>query len=110
MLAARAGCMGVFIGFESTTMEGLAEVGKKFNYLKGRDFKASVRRIQRHHILVAGSFIIGLDTDTLGIGKRIAAAAERYCDPAGGKNFLFFFVIIQSKFHALNFRLKLLDF
>ena len=78
MLAARAGCMGVFIGFESTTMEGLAEVGKKFNYLKGRDFKASVRRIQRHHILVAGSFIIGLDTDTLGIGKRIAEAGNRY--------------------------------
>jgi len=78
MLAARAGCMGVFIGFESPTMEGLAEIGKKFNYLKGRDFKASVRRIQRHRILVAGSFIIGLDSDTLGIGKRIAEAGNRY--------------------------------
>jgi len=37
-LAAQAGCMGVFIGFESPTMEGLAEVGKKYNYLNGRDF------------------------------------------------------------------------
>jgi radical SAM superfamily enzyme YgiQ (UPF0313 family) len=78
MLAARAGCIGVFIGFESPTVEGLVEVGKKFNYLKGRDFKASVRRIQRHRIIVAGSFIIGLDTDTLGIGKRIAEAGNRY--------------------------------
>ena len=78
MLAAQAGCVGVFIGFESPTVEGLAEVGKKFNHLNGQDFKASVRRIQRHHILVAGSFIMGLDTDTPGIGTRIADAGNRY--------------------------------
>jgi len=77
-LAAQAGCVGVFIGFESPTLEGLTEVGKKFNFLNGRDFRASVRRIQRHQILVAGSFIIGLDTDQRGIGKRIADAAHQY--------------------------------
>jgi len=77
-LAAKAGCTGVFIGFESPTPEGLLELGKKFNLLKGRDFRASVRRIQRHHILVAGSFIIGLDIDTPGIGKRTAEAAGQY--------------------------------
>jgi radical SAM superfamily enzyme YgiQ (UPF0313 family) len=77
-LAARAGCRGVFIGFESPAPEGLAEIGKKFNTLDGRDFCASVRRIQRHGILVVGSFIIGLDVDQPGIGKRIAEAASRY--------------------------------
>jgi radical SAM superfamily enzyme YgiQ (UPF0313 family) len=77
-LAAKAGCGGVFIGFESPSPEGLRELGKKFNLLKGRDFRASVRRIQRHHILVAGSFIIGLDIDEAGIGKRIAEAASQY--------------------------------
>jgi radical SAM superfamily enzyme YgiQ (UPF0313 family) len=77
-LAAQAGCKGVFVGFESPTEEGLAEVGKKFNILKGRDFRASVGRIQRHNICVVGSFIMGLDTDERGIGKRIADAAERY--------------------------------
>jgi radical SAM superfamily enzyme YgiQ (UPF0313 family) len=77
-LAAKAGCMGVFIGFETPTPEGLSELGKKFNLLKGLDFRASVRRIQRHGILVAGSFIIGLDIDEPGIGKRIAEAASRY--------------------------------
>ena len=77
-LAAKAGCSGVFIGFESPTPEGLRELGKKFNLLKGRDFRASVRRIQRHHILVAGSFIIGLDIDEPGIGKRIAEVAREY--------------------------------
>jgi len=77
-LAAKAGCSGVFIGFESPAPEGLLEIGKKFNLLKGRDFRASVRRIRRHNILVAGSFIIGLDIDEPGIGKRIAEAASRY--------------------------------
>jgi len=55
----------------------IREVGKKSNILKGRDFAASVRRIQRHNILVAGSFIMGLDTDEPGIGKRIAEAGIR---------------------------------
>jgi radical SAM superfamily enzyme YgiQ (UPF0313 family) len=78
VLAAQAGCSGVFIGFESPTPEGLLYLGKKFNLLKGRDFQASVRRIQRHNILVAASFIMGLDTDEPGIGKRIAEAAGQY--------------------------------
>ncbi len=77
-LAARAGCRGVFIGFESPTPEGLGELGKKFNLLGGRDFRASVRRIQQHKILVVGSFVIGLDIDEPGIGRRIAETASRY--------------------------------
>ena len=77
-LAVRAGCRGVFIGFESPTPAGLQELGKKFNLLKDRDFRDSVRRIQRHHIMVVGSFIIGLDIDEPGIGRRIAEAASQY--------------------------------
>lgn len=77
-LAAKAGCCGVFIGFESTTPEGLQEIGKKFNLLKGRDFCASVHRIRQHNILVMGSFIIGLDIDQQGIGKHIAEVAGQY--------------------------------
>jgi radical SAM superfamily enzyme YgiQ (UPF0313 family) len=77
-LASRSGCQGVFIGFESPTVEGLMAVGKKFNLQKGRDFRASVRRIQRHGMCVVGSFIIGIDTDQLGIGEAIARAAREY--------------------------------
>jgi len=77
-LAAKAGCRGVFIGFESPTLKGLQEIGKKYNFLKERDFRASVRRIQRHRIMVVGSFIIGLDVDEPGIGKRIANVASQY--------------------------------
>jgi radical SAM superfamily enzyme YgiQ (UPF0313 family) len=77
-LAAKAGCRGLYIGFETPSPEGLLELGKKFNLLKGRDFRASVRRIRRHNILVSGSFIIGLDVDEPGIGKRIADVASHY--------------------------------
>jgi radical SAM superfamily enzyme YgiQ (UPF0313 family) len=77
-LAVKAGCKGVFIGFESSTPEGLGEVGKRFNLLHGRDIRASVRRIQRHGIMVVGSFIIGLDVDRPGVGLRVAEMAIRY--------------------------------
>jgi radical SAM superfamily enzyme YgiQ (UPF0313 family) len=77
-LAVKAGCRGVFIGFESPSPEGLRELGKKFNARGDRDFRASVRRIHRHKILVAGSFVIGLDVDGPGIGRRVAEAASHY--------------------------------
>ena len=81
-LAHAAGCCGVFIGFESPSAEGLGELGKKFNSQKGRDFRASVRRIQRHNIQVMGSFIIGLDIDEAGIGERVAETAREYASTA----------------------------
>jgi radical SAM superfamily enzyme YgiQ (UPF0313 family) len=77
-LAARSGCVGVFIGFESPTVEGLIALGKKFNIRKNRDFRTSVRRIQCHGITVMGSFIMGIDTDRPGIGATMARAAEDY--------------------------------
>ncbi len=77
-LAVQAGCRGVFIGFESPTPEGLRELGKKFNLAGDRDLRASVRRIQRHKILVVGSFVIGLDIDEPGIGARVAETASQY--------------------------------
>jgi radical SAM superfamily enzyme YgiQ (UPF0313 family) len=78
-LAAKAGCRGLYIGFETLTPEGLREIGKKFNLQnKGRDFRASVKRIRRHNILVSGSFIMGLDVDKPGIGERIADMASQY--------------------------------
>jgi radical SAM superfamily enzyme YgiQ (UPF0313 family) len=77
-LAEKAGCRGVFIGFETPFFEGLRELGKKFNFMKDRNFRASVKRIQRHHMLVVGSFIIGLKVDEPGIGKHIAKTARRF--------------------------------
>ena len=77
-LARRAGCAGAFIGLETTTDEGLVEVHKKYNIRKKSDLRASVSRIQRYGISVAGSFIMGLDVDRPGIGREIADTANRY--------------------------------
>jgi radical SAM superfamily enzyme YgiQ (UPF0313 family) len=77
-LAVKAGCRGVFVGFESSAPDGLAEIGKHFNLRHGRDMRASVRRIQRHGIMVVGSFIVGLDVDKPGIGMQVAKMATRY--------------------------------
>jgi len=78
VLSAKAGCVGVFIGFESISTEGLEEIHKRFNIRKVQDIKAAIRRIHRHGIAVVGSFIIGLDIDKKHIGKDIASAAQRY--------------------------------
>lgn len=77
-LAVKAGCRGVFVGFESPNAQGLAEVGKKLHLMKGRDFRKSVRRLQRHGLMVVGSFIMGPDTDEPGIGRQIANVARSY--------------------------------
>lgn len=77
-LAAESGCIGLFIGFESPTRAGLAEVNKKLHLRGERDFPASVRRIHRHGIIVVGSFIMGLDVDRRGIGRQVARTALHY--------------------------------
>jgi radical SAM superfamily enzyme YgiQ (UPF0313 family) len=77
-LAEQSGCMGVFVGFESVTPEGLPELGRKAEMLSGRSISASVGRIRCHNILVCGSFIMGLDSDRPGVGRLIAEAAGGY--------------------------------
>lgn len=77
-LAAEAGCVAALVGFESPSAEGLKEVGKKFNLNRNRDPAAAVRRMQNHGIAVAGSFIMGLDSDRPGVGRAIAEAARAY--------------------------------
>ena len=77
-LAEEAGCVGLFIGFESVTPEGLPELGRKSAMLSGRSLSASVGRIRCHNIMVAGSFIMGLDSDRPGVGRLIAEAATEY--------------------------------
>jgi radical SAM superfamily enzyme YgiQ (UPF0313 family) len=77
-LAAKAGCIGVFIGFETTSTEGLEEIHKKINIRKKQDIKIAIRRIHRQGIAVVGSFIIGLDVDKKGVGRDIARTAQQY--------------------------------
>ena len=57
---------------------GFRNSARSSTFGEGATFRASVRRIQRHKILVVGSFVIGLDIDGPGIGRRVAETASRY--------------------------------
>ena len=64
----RAGCRGVFIGFESIAPESLKEVGKSVN-IAGK-FKEYIKRIHDAGISVEGAFIFGFDNDNRDVFKR----------------------------------------
>ena len=62
-LAARSGCRGLLIGFESLNPESLKETKKAFNMQ--RDYHDVVRRIRERRIALMGCFVFGFDHDTL---------------------------------------------
>lgn len=59
-LAARSGCRGVLIGFETTSRAALAETRKKFN--DRTDYAEVVARVHDHGIGIMGTFVFGFDT------------------------------------------------
>jgi len=67
----RAGCRAVFVGFESVTREGLAEVGKAQN--QGVDYKRAIANLHDHDIAVIASCILGLDAHRNGYHKQLIA-------------------------------------
>jgi radical SAM superfamily enzyme YgiQ (UPF0313 family) len=62
-LAARSGCISLFVGFESVDQETLNKANKAFN--KVHRFDAGVAMMRRHGINVVGAFIFGFESDTL---------------------------------------------
>ncbi|MBN1558722.1 DUF4070 domain-containing protein [candidate division KSB1 bacterium] len=67
-LMVQAGFKHTFVGIETPADEGLAECGKMQN-LK-RDLIGSVKKMQRHGLVVSGGFIVGFDSDTPAIFER----------------------------------------
>jgi radical SAM superfamily enzyme YgiQ (UPF0313 family) len=64
-LAAKAGCMFVFIGFEAIRLDSLKDMKKGINLKTGVDnYKRVVAAFHRHGIGVFGAFIIGNDHET----------------------------------------------
>lgn len=61
-LAARSGCIGLLIGFESLSSEVLRSIGKQVNLR--RQYEAAISRIHRRGIHIQASFIFGFDGDT----------------------------------------------
>ncbi len=61
-LAARSGCLGLLIGFESLSPEVLRSIGKQVNLR--RKYEEAIRKIHGQGIHIQGSFIFGFDGDT----------------------------------------------
>lgn len=62
-LAARSGCRGLLLGFESLSQASLAETKKAFNMR--RDYYFVVEQLHARGIAVMGCFVFGFDNDTL---------------------------------------------
>ncbi len=62
-LAARSGCRGLLIGFESLNQASLVEAKKAFNMR--RDYNEVVRKIRDRRIALMGCFVFGFDHDTI---------------------------------------------
>jgi radical SAM superfamily enzyme YgiQ (UPF0313 family) len=67
-LAAAAGCISLFIGFESISPASLAAVGKKVNLVG--DYESAIKRIHSHGIGIHGFFIFGFDEDNEDVFAR----------------------------------------
>ncbi len=60
-LAAKSGCLSLFVGFESVSPSSLKEVGKSMNNVE--DYKESIKIIHSYGIGIIGAFIFGFDSD-----------------------------------------------
>jgi radical SAM superfamily enzyme YgiQ (UPF0313 family) len=67
-LAAKSGCLGLFIGFESLNESNLRDMGKRINRVK--EYEECVKKFHDHGILVLASFIFGLDHDDKSVFER----------------------------------------
>ena len=75
LLAAKAGCLGVFVGVESVSADTLSEANKGFN--KVERLKHNIARFHDRGILVDGGIIFGFDTDTPDVFDRTMEALKR---------------------------------
>lgn len=61
-LAARSGCRGLLLGFESLSQTALQQTGKGFN--RRKDYHYVVQQLHERNIAIMGCFVFGFDTDT----------------------------------------------
>ena len=66
-LAARSGCIGLFIGLESIDDTSLAEINKK---QKLAEYEEIIKTIHSYKINILGSFIFGFDNDNKTVFER----------------------------------------
>jgi len=68
-LAARSGCLSLFVGIESIDQETLNAAHKAFNKVK--KYEENLRKMRRAGINVVGAFIFGFEQDTLESFDRV---------------------------------------
>ena len=69
--AQKAGCVGVYIGFESLNEESLQGMSKVRNLKVGvRNYKEVIKKIQDHGMGVHGAFVFGSDGDRKDVFER----------------------------------------
>jgi radical SAM superfamily enzyme YgiQ (UPF0313 family) len=74
-LAARSGCISLFIGIESVSPRSLKEVGKSMN--KVEEYAESIKIIQDHGIAIIGAFIFGFDSDDKSVFEETVSFIEK---------------------------------
>ena len=74
--AGEAGCVGMFVGFESLNEEALKAMGKVTNTVAS--YLADAQAFRDHGIGILGSFVLGLDGDTPAVFEPIL----RFCEEA----------------------------
>ena len=60
-LAAKSGCFGLFLGFESVSNENLKDMNKKHNHVQ--NYKKTIRLLHKYSIGIEAGFIFGFDKD-----------------------------------------------
>jgi len=67
-LAAKSGCAGLLIGFESVSQSTLSGMGKGFNYTE--KYEEQVKRLHEKGIAIQACFVFGFDTDDKSVFKK----------------------------------------
>lgn len=65
----KSGCQGLFVGFETNSIDSLMEVGKIQNV--NNDYFESIKKLHDNGISVLGSFIVGFDYDDKSCFERL---------------------------------------
>lgn len=62
----KAGCRSLFLGIETLSQQNLETVNKaRVNHIT--EYETQIKRIKDHGIKIVGSFIVGLDNDSIGV-------------------------------------------
>jgi radical SAM superfamily enzyme YgiQ (UPF0313 family) len=74
-LAAKSGCRGLLIGFESVSQATLEETRKGFH--KAQNYGEVVKRLHDHGIGIQGCFVFGFDNDDESVFERTVEFVDK---------------------------------